>query len=75
MQHCLMEHRERMKDRNRQIYITDALKLIAENTARMAKGQVLTKRYIELSEPPKRKKEETAEDILQKVRDSMTRKR
>lgn len=51
-------------------YVTDALKTIAENTSKAAIpgvgvvdfGTVLTKRWAELAEPEKQKKEEAPED-------------
>lgn len=77
MDHCLNVIKEQRKEDAERIYVTDALKAIAENTARMANGSVMSKRYAELLPIPKKveKKEQTAEDIIQQVHDRMARKK
>ncbi|MBR0340744.1 MAG: hypothetical protein IJH64_00565 [Oscillospiraceae bacterium] len=48
-------------------YVTDALKIIAENTAKYAGGSTLTKRYIEIADDSKPKPQKTAEQIIEEV--------
>ncbi|MBQ4505292.1 MAG: hypothetical protein II983_06415 [Firmicutes bacterium] len=52
------------------IYVTDALKLIAENTAKMSSGSYMTKRYSDLFKKEKidtRSGDEIAVDIIKKA--------
>lgn len=59
-----------IKDEAYRIYITDALKVISENTAKFASGQFMTKRYAELYDvPPKetRTGAEIAADVIKKA--------
>ena len=52
------------------MYVTDALKILGENTARYAGGSHLTKRWAELLNPAKpdhRSGAEIAADVIQKA--------
>lgn len=53
------------------IYVSDALRIISENTAKIAGGNYIKKRYVELVEPEikKQKKEDnrTAKEIIDDV--------
>ena len=54
-------------EKSYQIYVTDTLKAIAENTARTVKnGATMTKRWIDVIEPPKPIKEDnrSCEEIV-----------
>ena len=77
MDHCLKAMRDKQRFTAERIYVTDALKAIAENTAKLARGSEMSKRYADLLTPPKKvvKKQETAEDILQQVHDRMAGKK
>lgn len=55
------------KEKNYKMYITDALKVIGENTAGGNKRSSLTKRWIEIVEPPKINKR-SANEIINRFR-------
>lgn len=58
-----------MEEKSCRVYITDALQVIAENTARMVGGKAMTTRWEELLNPkPKdtRTGEEIVADVLRK---------
>ena len=53
-----------------QIYMTDALRMIAENTAKLSGGSYMTKRYAEVlvkEKPDNRTGDEIAADIIKKA--------
>lgn len=49
------------------IYLTDALKLIADNTAKFVGGKSLTKRYFDMINDEKPKPEKSPEQIIDEV--------
>lgn len=49
------------------IYMTDAVKIIAENAAHFAGGSTLAKRYYDMLGEEKPKPEKTAEQIIDEV--------
>lgn len=53
---------ERAKTEVYRIYVTDALRLIAENTARYASGDYIKARYADIFEP-KKQDNRTCEEI------------
>lgn len=56
------------------IYITEALRIISENTAKAVGGRSLTKSYIDIIEPKKEEKpEETAEQTKKRLLDKFKR--
>lgn len=56
-----------INERNYKIYVTDTLKMIAENTAKMNGGSVPNMRYIELVERKPVEKEKSADEIINEV--------
>lgn len=60
------------EDRIYKIYVTDALKIIAENTAKFGGGSVLRSRYYDLiSEEIEAEPEETAEEIINRIKNKL----
>lgn len=55
------------KDELYRIYLTDSLKIIAENTAKFVGGKSLTKRYFDMTNDEKPKPEKSAEQIIEEV--------
>ena len=51
----------------REVYITDALKVVANNTAEAFGGQILTMRYCDIF-TAKNETEETAEEIIDRIK-------
>lgn len=49
------------------IYVTDALQLISENTARFAGGKVMGKRYYEIFDTGQDEPQRTSEDVIASI--------
>ena len=68
IEHCTAEINRSHHEKSYRIYVTDTLKAIAENTAKIIKGggAVMTKRWIDVIEPPKPIKEDnrSCEEIV-----------
>ena len=63
----MAKYRQLLNDRSRDIYITDCLKLIAENTAKAVKeGKYLNKRYADLFQTETEEEDQTelADEIV-----------
>lgn len=61
---------QQAKDTAYRVYVTDILKLIAENTANFAKGQYMKMRYYDIITPKKqdtRTGDEIVEDIIKRA--------
>lgn len=75
IEHCIsFFHKKRKTDAYR-IYVTDALRLITENTAKIVgrfagEASYLQVRYAELIEPTK--KEKTANEIIDNIREKLS---
>ena len=70
IRHCTEEMRKQAEDRIFRVYVTDALKAIADNTSFIPKeGASLKLRYIEMLDgiKPERKPQETAEQIKTRI--------
>ena len=48
--------------------MTDALKVIAENTAKFAGGNTLTMRYYDIINPKEEEEEKTADEVISNIR-------
>lgn len=61
---------ERAKTEAYRIYVTDALRVVAENTARFASGNYIKARYADMIEPKKqdnRTGDEIVSDIIKRA--------
>lgn len=61
---------QQAKDTAYRVYVTDSLKLIAENTANFSKGQYMKARYYDIITPKKqdtRTGDEIVEDIIKRA--------
>jgi len=54
------------------VYVTDALKVVAENTARYAGGEYIKTRYIEIIDPPP-EETRTGEEIIAQIKAKLGR--
>lgn len=54
------------------MYVTDALKVVAENTARYAGGEYIKTRYIEIIDPPP-EETRTGEEIIAQIKAKLGR--
>lgn len=62
-QHVLQQHQKAQERKAYQVYVTDALKTIAENTANFAGGKTMSMRYYDLIKKQEPEPTESAEDI------------
>ena len=61
---------QQAKDTAYRVYVTDCLKLIAENTANISRGQYMKSRYYDIIHPAKfdtRTGDEIVEDIIKRA--------
>ena len=61
--HCIAFFRRQQEQTALEIYVTDCLKAIAENTAHAFGGSTITRRFADIINPPK-EEERTAEQII-----------
>lgn len=64
-------HNERRRLLDYRIYMTDAAKVIAENTARAFGGKMLTVRYADLYSKKETEPKETAGEIIVRMKDKI----
>lgn len=74
MEHCVSSFLEIQRNKAYKIYITDCLYSIANMYSATHGGeQAITKRFAEILEPKKQEKEETADDIISRMREKAKR--
>ena len=70
LRYCVARLNEREKTEAYRIYVTDALRVVAENTARFASGNYIKARYADMIEPKKqdnRTGDEMVADIIKRA--------
>ena len=67
IQYVIAKLEEKKEETAYRVYLTDALKIIGENTAKFNGGSVMSKRYYDLAFNEKQEPEKTAEQILDEV--------
>ena len=73
-QYVLSQYKAISEQKTLKIYITEALRIIGENTAKAVGGRSLTKSYIDIIEPKKDEKpKETAEQAKKRLLDKFKR--
>ena len=73
-QYVLSQYKAISEQKTLKIYITEALKIIGENTAKAVGGRSLTKSYIDIIEPKKDEKpKETVEQAKKRLLDKFKR--
>ena len=73
-QYILSQYKAISEQKTLKIYITEALKIIGENTAKAVGGRSLTKSYIDIIEPKEEEKpKETAEQAKKRLLDKFKR--
>lgn len=66
--HCVKMYNDAQRQETYKIYVSDVLRILAENTAKIVGGGYIKKRYIELMEPEKCKKDNrSAQEIIDDV--------
>jgi len=74
MEHCVSSFLEIQREKAYKIYVTDCLYSIANMYSASHGGeQAITKRFADILEVKKQEKEETAEDIIARMRDKAKR--
>lgn len=74
VEHCVAAFQNKQMSKLYQVYVTDALKLIAENTANIAGGKSPQVRYIEAIEnisSDEKEPEKTAEEVIDHIKDRL----
>ena len=76
IEHCISALYSKINDELFRCYVTDALKVIAENTARFNSGSHMKGRYADITvdrptEEDKEKEERTAQDVINGLREKM----
>lgn len=67
IEHCISEYKKLQHQKSYQIYVTETLRAIVENTSKIGKGGfTMKKRWIDIIEPPKPIKEDnrSCEEIV-----------
>lgn len=70
--HCVGFFQRRQEEEQYRIYITDALKTLTENTAKMFGGATMKMRYAELIDPePQKEETRTAEEVVDSIKEKL----
>ena len=67
--YCIARYKREQEEKAYRVYVTDALRLTVENTAKYVGGEYIKARYIDIIEPKKRDNrtcEEITADIIQR---------
>ncbi len=73
IEHYISFFHKEQEEKAYRVYVTDTLRLITENTAKMGHGGSYFKaRYIEVLEPPKEEKR-SAEEVINGIKDKLRR--
>lgn len=70
MDHCVSAFIKSKRELAYRIYMSDALEAMVNCYGRThgAQGDIIEKRFIDVLEPPKPKKEESAEDVINRIK-------
>lgn len=70
MEHCVSAFIKSKRDLAYRIYMSDALQAMVNCYGRTygVKGELIEKRFIDVLEPPKPEKEESAEDVINRIK-------
>lgn len=69
MDHCISHFLKSQEKQAYRVYITEALKLLTENTAKYSGGSYMTKSFSDIyKKEEKKEKKETAEDIKKRIK-------
>ena len=67
MRYVLAQYRREQEDKAYRIYVTDALRMISENTASSVGGKYITARFADVIAPPKEEDNRTCEEITAEI--------
>ena len=63
--------KKQIQEQSYRVYVTDALKVITENTAKLGGGSYLRTRYYDIENPPPEEKR-TPKDIINHMKEKIT---
>ena len=72
IEHYIAYFQKEQKEKAFKIYITDALRILTENTAKQSGGSYLTARYADLIEP-KKEETRTGNEIIVDLKEKLRR--
>lgn len=72
IEHYIAFFKKEQQEKAYTVYVTDALRIITENTAKASGGRYLQARYAELIEPIKEEKR-TADEVITDLKDKLRR--
>ena len=72
IEHYIAFFKKEQQEKAYKVYITDALRVITENTAKMNGGSYIQARYAEIIEPRKEEKR-TANEVIWDLKDKLRR--
>lgn len=67
MRYALSQFKQEQKDKAYRIYVTDTLRLIAENTARSVGGKYITARFADVIAPPRKEENMNCREIVDDI--------
>ena len=68
--HCISYFYKEQRHRAYEVYVTDVLRIISENTAKQVGGSYVKARYAEIIDPPK-EETRTADQIIDNIRSKL----
>ena len=69
IEHCISSFKNRTEEKAYKIYVTDSLYAIANGLYQyIGKGNAMEKRFIDIIEKSAPKKEETEEEVIERIR-------
>jgi hypothetical protein len=69
IEHCISSFKNRTEEKAYKIYVTDSLYAIANGLYQyLGKGDAMEKRFIDIIEKSAPKKEETEEEVIERIR-------
>lgn len=68
--HCISCFHKEQKKKLHDVYVTDVLRLISENTAKTVGGSYMKVRYLDLIDP-KKEETRTANEVIDNIRNKL----
>lgn len=72
MEHCIasfnIEKKKKVEELRLQVYVTDALKVISDNTAMMVHGKSMAKRFADMVKSSQQSKPKTKKEIVSHIK-------
>ena len=72
IEHYIAFFQKEQEEKTFKVYVSDALRLISENTAKQVGGSYISARYCDIIEP-KKQEERTAEEVITDIKEKLRR--